>query len=140
MTPSRFSDWPERLDAALERARKTEFHWGEHDCCLFAADVVQAMTGHDPAAGFRGKYSDEAGAAALIAAHGSLKGLVRSVLGDPVHPSRARRGDIVLGPVPTAGGTQAGIGVCVGRQWAVPLPTGLRFLPLAAAAAAWRIG
>jgi len=50
---SRPPDWPERLLAALAAARDRPFRWGEHDCCLFAADLIEAVTGVDPAAAFR---------------------------------------------------------------------------------------
>src|ERR1700743_3011421 len=42
------------------------FAWGKQDCCLFAADGVQAITGVDIAEDFRGKYTDQASAFALI--------------------------------------------------------------------------
>jgi hypothetical protein len=51
----RYEDWPQRLVAAIEAARGRPFSWGAMDCCLFAADVVLAMTGVDYAAGFRGR-------------------------------------------------------------------------------------
>jgi hypothetical protein len=37
------------------------FSWGVNDCALFVADAIEAMTGTDIAADFRG-YTDEAGA------------------------------------------------------------------------------
>ena len=55
------------LNEFLARARQREFIWGVHDCCLFAADWVLEQTGVDPAAQFRGTYSSEAEAQALIA-------------------------------------------------------------------------
>jgi hypothetical protein len=42
------------------------FGWGQQDCALFAADGIEACTGIDIAADFRGKYSDEASALAAI--------------------------------------------------------------------------
>lgn len=136
----RFPDWPERLAAAVEKARTAEFRWGEHDCCLFAADVVHALTGHDYAASFRGRYDDGAGAAVLIASHGSLQALIEAVIGDPIPPSRARRGDVVLGTAPTPAGEEDAIGICIGRLWAAPGQAGLRFLQMSICRAAWRIG
>jgi len=43
------------------------FAWGRNDCALFVADAIEAMTGWDIAADFRG-YIDEAGAFAAIRA------------------------------------------------------------------------
>ena len=42
------------------------FVWGTNDCCTFPADAIEAFTGTDLAADFRGKYSTEAEAFALI--------------------------------------------------------------------------
>lgn len=49
----------------LARAR-LPFAWGTNDCCLFPADAIEAFTGTDIAADFRGKYTDEASAFELI--------------------------------------------------------------------------
>jgi len=45
---------------------KFRLPWGTNDCALFAANAILAITGTDIASDFRGKYSDEAGAFALI--------------------------------------------------------------------------
>lgn len=91
----RFEDWPQRLDAEIERARSREFAYGAHDCCLFAADIVLAITGVDPAAHLRG-YTCAIAAARIVAAHGSIEALASSLLGEPVSPKSAQRGDIVI--------------------------------------------
>lgn len=52
-------------DFLLSRAR-APFEWGKHDCALFAADGIEAITGVDIAVDFRGRYRDEEGAMALI--------------------------------------------------------------------------
>ena len=64
---ARVQHWATRAfhDFLLARANEP-FAWGSHDCALFAADGIQALTGVDIAADFRGKYSDEAGAIAAI--------------------------------------------------------------------------
>ena len=58
----RHQDWPERLAAVIDAAGETPFAWGSHDCCLFVCDCVEAMTGLDPAAPFRGEYDTRVGA------------------------------------------------------------------------------
>ena len=67
MTLARAEHWSTRSyhDFLLSRA-KMAFKWGWNDCALFAADGIEAMTGVDIAAKFRGKYIDEAGALAAI--------------------------------------------------------------------------
>lgn len=63
---------------------------------LFAANVVQAMTGDDPAAQLRGTYSDERSALKTIARYGSLHALAMACFGAPSDAICAKRGDIVM--------------------------------------------
>jgi hypothetical protein len=44
--------------------------WGVDDCGLFAANIVQAVTGHDPAAEVRGQYQNQLTAARLYRKNG----------------------------------------------------------------------
>ena len=48
-TPShpRLPDWQPRLQALIQARLAAPFAWGEHDCCLFVCDAVQAITGQD---------------------------------------------------------------------------------------------
>lgn len=61
MTIARTTGWQERLIAYLGTARRTTFAEGRHDCALFAAGAVAAMTGTDLAQGWRGRYQTTAG-------------------------------------------------------------------------------
>lgn len=96
----RFPDWPERLAAAVEARTERPFAWGEHDCFLFAADVVLAVTGQDPAAAWRGRYASEEEAEALIASLGGREAALVAAMaqfGAPeIRPTFAQRGDLVL--------------------------------------------
>ena len=58
----RFPDWARRLRSAIAERRDRPHAWGQHDCAINAADLVQAQTGIDFAAPFRGRYTDEASA------------------------------------------------------------------------------
>ena len=58
--PPRLPDWQPRLVAYLARVSAAPFAFGQHDCALFAAGAVEAMTGTDPAARWRGKYATAA--------------------------------------------------------------------------------
>jgi hypothetical protein len=57
--------------------RRMAFEWGAHDCILAVCNHVRDMTGIDPAAPWRGSYSDEAGAQRIIAQHGDIWRLFR---------------------------------------------------------------
>lgn len=132
-------DWPERLHAALAAAEAVEFAWGRSDCFTLAMDVVEALTGADPWSHERGRYASAKGAAKRLARVGysDLGGLFAD-LGEQIHPSRARRGD--LGLVRALDRSRAAV-VCDGHGWVGRRAgDGLVRLPRAAAAAAYRIG
>lgn len=134
----RLEDWPARLHAAVEAARSTPFEWGRHDCILFAADCVAAMTGDDLAAAFRGRYAtrDEA-YSLLLTLGGGLEHAITQALGRPPANNwrMAARGDVVVVDVETG----SAAGVVIGNRIAVPEPRGLAFLPLSAARCYWRV-
>lgn len=49
--------WMGRLAAYVETVRREPFAYGRNDCALFVAGCVEAMTGEDPAAEMRGRYT-----------------------------------------------------------------------------------
>ena len=104
----RLPDWETRLAAYLEPLMAgARFEWGQLDCALFAADAVLAMSGHDIAAPFRGKYSTAAGSARALKRYGAgdLKSTFDTLL--PPRPvGYARRGDVVM--------SDGAVGVCMG--------------------------
>ena len=104
---SRLPDWEARLNAYVERVSDMTYAYGAHDCGLFCAGAVEAMTGTDPAAVFRGAYSDAVTAAQALRDHGAgtLVGTVASLF-DEVPPAFAQRGDIVW--------NGEAIGLCIG--------------------------
>ncbi len=53
----RVPDWKTQLIAYLADAARTPFQPGVHDCALFSAGAVLAMTGVDFAADWRGRYT-----------------------------------------------------------------------------------
>jgi len=58
MTPlHRLPDWRPRLVSFVNSVRARPFAYGTHDCALFAAGAVEAMTGVDLAKDWRGAYS-----------------------------------------------------------------------------------
>lgn len=98
MSLERKHDWRERLAAALQNAATARFEWGKHDCALHVCNCVEAMTGVDLAADYRGRYADEFGAAQIygssfeefVSAVANAHGLVE------VPPTMAGRGDVVF--------------------------------------------
>lgn len=138
---SRRDDWPERLHAAVNDARRRPFDWGIHDCVLWACEAVRSMTGVDWADGWRGTYDDERSAARKmreIAGRG-LPELAAKYAADfqcdEIPVKQAGRGDVVmvdtnLGPA---------LGIVIDHRVAIAAPDGLAFLPVNGALKAWRI-
>lgn len=107
---ARFEDWEERLSLRLDIVADKPFAWGSHDCALFAADCVKAMTGVDPAEALRGRYDTQHGAALALREHGAgtLLKTLKAIFGEPISPHFAQRGDVVMLD-------RATTGICVGR-------------------------
>lgn len=104
---SRLPDWEARLNAYIEAVSGVDYAYGVHDCGLFCAGAVEAMTGDDPGAVFRGAYDDAVGAAKVLRAkgRGTLIATVASMF-DEKPPAFAQRGDIVW--------NGEAIGICFG--------------------------
>ncbi len=106
--PMRPHDWEQRLHAFLESEKAKPFAWGTHDCCIFAANWILALTGVDIAEDFRGKYTDEASCTALMAKLGyaDVDAMITAQLTVKwqfavVHPNFAHRGDLIQVEQPT---------------------------------------
>lgn len=140
--PTRREDWPERLRAFVEAAARTPFAYGSHDCLLFAAGAIEAMTGTDLAAAVRGTYRDAEGAAAALAAFAGAGVLeaAEKVAAEhglaPIAWPLAQRGDAVLVGTPLG----PALGICLGAHAAVAAAGGLATVPMSRAARAWRVG
>jgi hypothetical protein len=146
MPLTRAQHWATRSyhDFLLSRA-KTPFAWGQHDCALFAADGVLAMTGVDIAADFRGKYTNEASALALIKqlAGGSTVAdaaawcAAKHGLVEREYPLMAQRGDLVV--LEDSGRLIAGLIHLSGRHIVAAGETGLKRILITAAKRAWKV-
>ena len=113
------------LTEYLRDAAARPFVWGQCDCCLFAADWVQAKTGIDPASAMRGEYHSELGAREIIQSAGSLRELVGHNLNAEgfFEAHVPQEGDIGLLRLPIHGET-VGIRTSIGR-WAFKTKRGI---------------
>jgi hypothetical protein len=102
------------MHKAIDAKKETTFKWGSHDCCMFAADVVQAMTGEDWASEFRGKYSTKDGAieALQTIGKGSLYHTIRGKFGNPKPLAQAKRGWLMGKKT----GDWLALGICTGTH------------------------
>lgn len=140
MTFARVASWESLLFGLVGVAARRAFQWGRHDCAMFAADAVEAMTLADPARAWRGTYRDESGARALIANAGGLDRLATQGLEiEPIDNWRlAQRGDVVL--VGRPGDGDPCLGVSMGSRLAIAsLDGGVAWLPIASALLVWKL-
>lgn len=133
----RAPDWEERLGDYLASRDGAVFAYGKIDCALFVAGAVKAMTGKDPARGFRGKYRSQASAVRAITQAGfeSLSALMDAKFNN-VPVAFAQRGDIVMDQDGSLGIVFGRDAIFVGQSDDTP---GLVRQPLASWARAWRV-
>ncbi len=131
----RYQDWPERLNKIISESSKKPFAWGEHDCCLFAANVVFEITGVDHAAELRGTYKTALQASRALKAAGGVKGIASAALGQEINPLTAQRGDVVL----VDGEHGDTLTICMGVNCIGPSENGLQPVPMTKAVTAWRV-
>lgn len=125
----RARDWRTRLHEAIEARRRVPFSFAAGtDCALFVADCILAMTGEDPAAEFRGRYSSDVSAMRVIRDAGftDLTDLVSSRL-DEIEPVFARVGDVAMIPDDSPFG--CALGIVIGEQIAVLHVDGIGSVP-----------
>lgn len=139
MKADRFEILAREIDAASRRP----FGWGKHDCCMFAAGIVLAMTGVDLAKGLRG-YRTGKGAYKVLRRRGAgnlsktLTAVTKAAGFKPVKPNFARRGDLVMAQIETDHGVRDAAGICLGAHAAFA-SDGLAFVPITETSRAWRI-
>lgn len=129
----RRTDWVEQLWRVVKAYDGVPFEYGRHDCCLFVARCIDAMTDSDLAWTLAYHYHDEPSALAFIRHECGIERAVSGFLGDTVD-GLPRRGDVAM--VPTERGD--GVGMCVGTTIAVA-GDGVEFYPLSAALKTWRV-
>jgi hypothetical protein len=148
MSLSKKEHWLTRaFNQFLLDSANTPFAWGSNDCCLFSANAILAVTGVDIADDFRGKYTDEASAFALVttitrvakptvsdaAAHCAAKhGLV-----EYTHPLMAKRGDLVV--ISNGGTLICGVVHLNGREVVSISQKGVVRLPISNVVRSWGV-
>lgn len=144
MTMTRHTDWRTRLLAYVSDCAARPFAAGRHDCALFAAGAVEAMTGRDLAAEWRGRYRSIGGGLRLLAraGHADQVAFAAHLLPEWLDtagapwPLRAEVGDVAA--VEGDGGRPA-LGIVQGPGIYVLQEGGLATLPLILAQRAFRL-
>lgn len=131
----RLHDWQMRYAALVQERLAAPMVWGQHDCCLWASDVVLALTGVDPAASLRGQYVSEKQALRLVRSLGGLEAIASAALGVSKSAALAQIGDVLLL-------TQSGrslLAVCNGGHALAVGEQGLQIAPLPLRGKAWSV-
>lgn len=145
MSLKRATNWAiDSYHKFLVESTAKPFAWGTWDCSMFAADGIQAITGTDVAAEFRGKYTDESGAFALIkqvtggstVADAAAWVAKEHGMAELTHPLMAQRGDLVVFEAPT-GALVAGLVHLNGRHIISVGEQGLYRFPISQIKRAW---
>lgn len=133
-------DWARRLTEFLDKSTTIQFDWERNNCLSMVCDAVEAMTDVDPLADYRGTYTDEKSALAIVEGAGGMVEFVTTLLGPPLeNPSMAGNGDVWVVDLP--GGPTVGI-FAGGAVWCledVGLMIISRGLALNRRGTAWRI-
>ncbi len=129
----RLDGWEVALVEEIDRARGMTFAWGRHDCATWAFDVRCRLTGINAAAAWRGGYGTAAGSVRAMRRLGwqTLPAMGCSLLGDPIQPLCAQRGDIVI--------CEGAFGVCAGAVAVFVARDGLAHRAMGDVAMAWRV-
>ena len=128
----RLDGWEKRLDAIIQA--NEPFAWGTNDCCMFAVRCVEAITGVDHGATYRG-YKTQKGALGRLAKHGGADGIATACLGEPKSIKLAKRGDVVLHNISDG----LSLAICLGDKIASVDDDGIVFLPVSVGIQAWGV-
>lgn len=132
----RLADWQLNFEKFIAKYRHSPFVWGKHDCCLFAANSVLAITGKDYAESLRDSYDSVESAVKVIKQFGGIESIASSLTGiSPVSASYADVGDVLL--VLQCGREM--LAVCNGSTMFAPGERGLITLETHTALKTWKI-
>lgn len=124
----RLKGWQGRFTAWLAGVSREPFSYGRHDCALFAAGAVEAMTGEDFARDWRGRYSTMRGGLRVLrkAGHADHIALARALFPSTVTP---KAGDLAVISTPEG----PALGVVQGQFVYAPAAIGWALVPRSAA-------
>lgn len=133
----RLADWWPRLQAVVTAFDGQPFVWGATDCACFAAACVEAVTGRDVMATYRGEYT------CRLTAKGRMHGRDHRTL---AIAARAAIADVSPGTIEPVFARVGDIGITADHVLCVRLPVGFvargadGTLRTAHPVTAWQIG
>ena len=91
-------DWVQKFQGVIEGAGDKPFDWQTHNCCTFAAECFEAITGQQAMPKL--KYKTKKQAQATLLKLGGITGIMEGVANKyglmECHPNMAKRGDPVI--------------------------------------------
>lgn len=121
------------MKAVLQKYAELPMVWGQSDCCQFAGECIEAVTGYNPARFVR--YDSEAAAMRLFEVHGGLEGVLDMILGPSFPKAYWYDGDVGL----VDNGASKSVGVYYGDRIICRTATGLVDLPAERSRRIWRM-
>lgn len=131
----RHPDWQTRLEALVQHVQAEAFRWGHNDCCTFAAQAVQAVTGRDVLPLLPGRWHSARTARTVLRELGGLQRACDRFLGPRIAPALAQPGDIGLVYM----GRMHALCVHLGSHYMAPTGLGLQPMSTQWVAHAWRV-
>lgn len=123
--------------------RVQPFDWASANCCHWVAGWVEAAEGRNPMQGLAVTSSALVAQRLVKRLGGDMQAAWTAQLGrQPIAPTLAQRGDVVLFKLAPAlqseAGTGCAMGICTGASAAIALSVGaVIFVPMSSADAAW---
>lgn len=125
--------WKTSFWSLIRERTSVPFVWGQHDCALFAIEVIRTVS--DRTIDITPSWASEESAAQWIAERGGLTAVVTGYLGEPIPWGSCSMGDIVLTSLPNG----EALAVHDGTQLIAPSPNGLRKIPFHFAVCGWKV-
>lgn len=133
----RRQDWFPRLVQYMGECARTPFAEGSHDCALFTAGAVEAMTGEDYAAPYRGRYTTTKGGLRMLRKAGHADQIALAAANLPEIPvGSAGPGDVAAVATPEG----EALGIVQGAGVYVMAAGGMGILPASQITRAFRVG
>ena len=123
------------MQVFMRQRRAMPFAWGSNDCAVFAADYVEAVTGHVVCPDLRA-HANARDALRTLERAGGVRSIATRALGEAVPACRAGVGDVVV----ISTGKREALAVCNGGTAVAPGPNGAVAVSMRHALAAWRVG
>jgi hypothetical protein len=112
-------DWEDRLHGLIRARLDAPFSWREHNCMSWTSEALEAQSGIDDWAPFRGRFSTPVGALKVIRRVDGVRlpiDLADRLWGERHHISGAKLGDPVVAMAGFPESMGPSLGVCYGRS------------------------